>query len=356
MDYNAWNIALDKEKQGEYVMSTLGPYDYWAIEYAYKPLRRARARRRSSRRSPRAAASRCSPIATDEETAARRRHGPAGEPARPGQRPARLRAPPHAAVARAVGPLAGRRSSAPDESRDVLYRNVVAGFTQYALAAQVASKYVGGVVYVRDYAGSDARAVHAGRAGAPARGAEARDRRPVPARQLPASSRSSSRASPPTRSRPAPGERANFTLASRVLAVQTQALDRLMSDAVAARLLDSSFKTGETRKKALSLSDLYDTLQGAIWSDLKGGGDITPHAPQPAARAREADDRDAHARERRRARRCARAAARERARADRELRAAQSRPGLSKEARAHVADSLNTLEEALKAPMQRVAA
>ena len=38
MDYNAWNIALDKEKQGEYVMSTLGPYDYWAIEYAYKPI------------------------------------------------------------------------------------------------------------------------------------------------------------------------------------------------------------------------------------------------------------------------------------------------------------------------------
>ena len=35
------------------------------------------------------------------------------------------------------------------------------------------------------------------------------------------------------------------------------------------------------------------------------------------------------------------------------LKTAQSRPGLSKEARAHVADSLNTLEEALRAPMQR---
>jgi hypothetical protein len=38
MDYNAWNIALAKEQQGEYVMSTIGPYDYWAIEYAYKPI------------------------------------------------------------------------------------------------------------------------------------------------------------------------------------------------------------------------------------------------------------------------------------------------------------------------------
>jgi hypothetical protein len=38
------------------------------------------------------------------------------------------------------------------------------------------------------------------------------------------------------------------------------------------------------------------------------------------------------------------------------LRTAQSRAGLSKEARAHLADSLNTIEEALKAPMQRAGA
>ena len=35
------------------------------------------------------------------------------------------------------------------------------------------------------------------------------------------------------------------------------------------------------------------------------------------------------------------------------LRAAQAKPGLSKETRAHYAESLNTLEEALKAPLQR---
>jgi hypothetical protein len=37
-----------------------------------------------------------------------------------------------------------------------------------------------------------------------------------------------------------------------------------------------------------------------------------------------------------------------------QLRAAEKRPGLSKEARAHLADCRDTLEEALKAPMQRV--
>ncbi len=37
MDYTPFNFALAQKPQGEYVMSTLGPYDYWAIEYGYKP-------------------------------------------------------------------------------------------------------------------------------------------------------------------------------------------------------------------------------------------------------------------------------------------------------------------------------
>ena len=38
MEYTPINIALRGETQGEYSMTTLGPYDYWAIEYAYKPI------------------------------------------------------------------------------------------------------------------------------------------------------------------------------------------------------------------------------------------------------------------------------------------------------------------------------
>ena len=38
MDYTPFNFSLAHQTQGEYVMSTLGPYDYWAIEYGYKPL------------------------------------------------------------------------------------------------------------------------------------------------------------------------------------------------------------------------------------------------------------------------------------------------------------------------------
>jgi len=38
MDYNPIIIAAKGEKQGDFVPVTLGPYDYWAVEYAYKPI------------------------------------------------------------------------------------------------------------------------------------------------------------------------------------------------------------------------------------------------------------------------------------------------------------------------------
>jgi hypothetical protein len=38
MDYSPLNIAPKGKKQGDYYSVTIGPYDYWAIEYAYKPI------------------------------------------------------------------------------------------------------------------------------------------------------------------------------------------------------------------------------------------------------------------------------------------------------------------------------
>ncbi len=38
MEYNSVNISRDPARQGYYYSPTLGPYDYWAIEYGYRPL------------------------------------------------------------------------------------------------------------------------------------------------------------------------------------------------------------------------------------------------------------------------------------------------------------------------------
>ena len=39
MDYNAVNIMPEGETQGDYFSTTIGPYDMWAIEYGYKPIK-----------------------------------------------------------------------------------------------------------------------------------------------------------------------------------------------------------------------------------------------------------------------------------------------------------------------------
>jgi hypothetical protein len=36
MDYNPINIAPRGQKQGDFITTTIGPYDYWAVEYAYR--------------------------------------------------------------------------------------------------------------------------------------------------------------------------------------------------------------------------------------------------------------------------------------------------------------------------------
>jgi hypothetical protein len=39
MDYNPINVAVPGTSQGAYVTSSIGPYDYWAISYGYKPVK-----------------------------------------------------------------------------------------------------------------------------------------------------------------------------------------------------------------------------------------------------------------------------------------------------------------------------
>jgi hypothetical protein len=39
MDYLPANIAAKGDKQGDYFSPTIGPYDYWAVEYGYKPIK-----------------------------------------------------------------------------------------------------------------------------------------------------------------------------------------------------------------------------------------------------------------------------------------------------------------------------
>ncbi|MBL3650141.1 hypothetical protein, partial [Bacillus sp. RHFS10] len=62
-----------------------------------------------------------------------------------------------------------------------------------------------------------------------------------------------------------------------VLALQTQAMDGLRSAGTARRRLElPNYLPEKERKGAISLNEVYATLQGAVWSELKSGKEIEP--------------------------------------------------------------------------------
>ena len=64
------------------------------------------------------------------------------------------------------------------------------------------------------------------------------------------------------------------SIPAAVLQVQVVALDRLLSAGTASRLLDLPLYVGNNSRNIISLSEVYSTLQGSVWSELKGGTEI----------------------------------------------------------------------------------
>ena len=357
MDYNGFNIATHLEKQGEYVMSTLGPYDYWAIEYAYKPLKPGTETRELARIAARSSEPTLA-FGTDEDAG----FGGAYEGMDPEVNRRDLGNDPLAfaqkrlALSRELWDRLQDKQLADGESYDVLRRNFEAGMRQVGAAAVVAAKYVGGVVNVRDHAGSNRTTL------TPIAAAKQRTALKLLAEGLFTGDSFNFKAEFMSRMTVDNFERGqlgvqmavtpDFSLGNELLGVQSGVLDQLLSDSVATRILEANFKLKEP-KQAFRLSELYDVLQTAIWKELKTNQEInllrrslqrehlrrlvavllSPSTGTPA---------DARALQRENARELVIA-----------MKAAEKRPGLSKESKAHIAESANTLEEALKAPLQR---
>ena len=107
-------------------------------------------------------------------------------------------------------------------------------------------------------------------------------------------------------------------------------------------------------KEAFTLPELYDTLQALDLERAQERARDHADAPQPAARAPARAWSDALVKPQPTLPADARSLLRMDAVAlAADIRHAQAKPGLSKETRAHLAESLETLEQALKAPMQR---
>ena len=362
MEYNALNIAPAGKKQGQYAMTTLGPYDMWAIEYAYRPLdpegeKAALLKIASRSNEPQLAFANdidagLGPVEGMDPEVTRRDLG--ADPLAFAERRMQL--------SRELWQRLQDRKIKPGEQFDILRRNFISANAQVALASSVAGKFVGGVVHLRDHGDSGRAALN------PVPAAKQRQALKLITDGLFRSESFNFKPEFVARLVPDQFDRwfgadgggslaaivnPDVSISGTVLALQRASLDQLMSDAVAARILDAPSKMPDA-KQALALSELYDTLQGAIWSELKGGGEINPLRRNLQ---REHLRRVVNALTKPAATTPADARSLQRANAQQllqRIRSAMGSPVGSKETKAHLAESLDVLNEALKAPLQRV--
>jgi len=350
MDYIPFNIATRGEAQGEYMMSTLGPYDYLAIEYAYRPLDPKDEKTELARIAARTSSDPRLTYGTDEDAGYDifaigidpevNRFDLGSDPIEYYKKRMKL--------TRELWDRLEVLKLEPGESYERLTRSFASGFRQLSRVAPLVAKYVGGVKHVRERAGTG-RPLYE-----PTPAAKQREALALVTDGL--FKVNSFRLNPGLVARlsidhfertPNP----DVSIANSVLNLQKAVLDVLLADNVARRLLDSQDKVANPAS-LLQLSELYDTLQGAIWSELRTGAEITPlrrnlqreHLKRLAtalvkpAAAAPADTRSLQ-------------------RQNALLLSRQIQAGLpkqrSKEAQAHLAESLATLTEAIKAPLQR---
>ena len=354
MEYTPVNLALRNEKQGAYFTPTLGAYDYWAIEYAYKPIAPEKEKAELAKIAARSNEPQLA-FATDEDIAFSidplvNQNDLGNDPLAFFKRRVKL--------SQELWQRLEQRQLPAGESYSVLRRRFLTGFVQLGNAMAAAAKYVGGAEFVSDYSGSTRMPV------TPIAAKKQREALSTIADGLLKSD--SFKVSPEFMRKlvtdrlerdtlaltnpPAVAASVELALPDRVLAVQRDVLNRLMGPVVARRVVENSVRTGGER---FTLSELYGTVQNAVWEEARRGTEADPlrrnlqreHLRRMTAAvlgsstgfpadARALMRRDAH-----------------------QLRdwlaEAAKRPGLSAETRAHYAESAESLTEALKAPMLR---
>jgi hypothetical protein len=278
MDYNPVIVAAKGQAQGDFVPTTLGPYDYWAIEYAYTPIAGDEAET-LARIAARAGTDPMLPYSTDEDAI--------------GTYSAVSIDPFANQYDQTDDPLAyfkGRvqlvnelwanmetRLAKPGEGYQVYRRAMARGLGDDFRSLVTSSKFVGGIYHHRDHVGDPGGRL---------------PYQPVPAvKQREALDFLASAAFGPkafqvpasVQNRLAiernPGldgatyfgaQRLDFPWHDAVLNIQRTVLSRLYNPITLGRIQDNElrFAKGE---KAFRMADMFNSLNGAIWSELDTG-------------------------------------------------------------------------------------
>ena len=351
MEYPAINLPGPGERPAAPFQTTLGPYDYWAIEYAYKP------------------------IAAEQQAAELQRI--AGRSAEPGlafatDEDSFLGIDPDALmfdlgndviafssrrfdIAADLFKRQETRSLKPYEDYAGLRRSLGFAVRDAGRAAGILLRQVGGLRTLRDFPNTGRDPLQPLPAADQRQALKLLSQRVLATDSLVVSPALQRRLAPDffERSESPGGMATEISLQQTVLDLQRAVLNRLMSDALATRVLDNEGRAS-TPAEALHLGELYTQLEADVWAELG-----TPAQDIRQARRelqREYVNRlstlvlrpgtltrsDARALVRSRATALA-------ARLDKSARA----PGLGIEARAHLQDSVESLRSALAAPLAR---
>jgi Met-zincin/Domain of unknown function (DUF5117) len=354
MDYTPTNIARLGERQADYHMPTLGPYDYWAIEYAYTPLDPAKEPEALASIAARGEKDPVLAYATDEEA------GMGPDAMDPEVSRWDLGKDPLAYLTKRMDlsrELLERlqaRTFMPGQDYNTLRRTTTVALGRMAVAASNAAKYLGGVVYLRDHAGSPRAPL------TPVSGPRQREALKVITGGM--FDMNSMKLKPEFLARMTVNQfdrgfggassAPDFSLSSRILAMQKGVLGQIMNPMVMRRILDAPEKT--SARDVFRLPELFDSLGAAIWEEARRGQDPTAtrrglqkeylrQLVSLVLRANPATPDDA------------RSLARESLKGlQSRLGAALAKPGLSREGKAHYIECLASIDETFKASVQRM--
>jgi hypothetical protein len=356
MDYPGLNLpppGVAFDRHGAPFRAALGPYDYWAIEHGYRPFAAADEARELQRIAARSGEAGLG-YGTDEDVwlgidAETLQWDLGDDPV--------AYAKSRMAIASDLLAKQASRVLRSDEDYSVLRRAVGYAIGDMTRAAGVLARQIGGLRTLRDFPGNGREPMQ------PVPATVQRQALSLLAEQVLSGSL---RLSPALQRRLAPDYQARYdalnagasqvateySLDAAVLQLQRTVLGQLMSDGLAARLIDNEART-DLGADALRLHEVYGQVGRSIWTELSGSNEI---APARRELQREHVNRMATLLLRPAAltRADARGLLREEAlRLLPQLHAAAGRKGLTAETRAHLNDSADSLRSALAAPLQR---
>ena len=276
MDYIPVNLAPEGKPQGEHFQSTPGPYDYWAIEYAYRPIdapspeaEQPALRKIASRVGERELA-----YGTDEDTFTGSPKGidPTSNMWDLGGDVLAYYAT-RADIARELLGKMEDRFNAPGLRYQKLRLVFSQAVGEFAPAALNVPKYIGGIRHYRDHIGDPGGRLPYD----PVPAAEQRaalafmnrelfgaDALRIPPRLL---NKLAVERFPDIEGTFWTIDRIDLPIHTLVLALQSVAMDRLYHPIVLGRMVDIEQRY-EGRDKAFTLAEMFSSVRQAVWSEL----------------------------------------------------------------------------------------